>query len=159
MITTQEMIDLIKTTEVLKLKAYKPKPTEPGWTIGYGCKTYQDGSPVKEGDTISVSNAIKLFNYHIEKFEEGVCKLVRTPLNPNQISALVSFAFNIGMSAFSTSTTLKEINKGNLEAGRLAMMKFNKMRNPTTNKLEVVDGLTNRRQREMDYFNKPYIHS
>lgn len=101
---------MIKKYETLKLRPYMCPAGVP--TIGWGCTTYEDGRPVSMNDEeISMEYATKLFNCHLEKFEMAVSDLVKIPLNPNQFSALVSFAFNVGITAFAKSTLLKVLNR------------------------------------------------
>ena len=48
-------------------------------------------------------------------FEAAVNGYVTVPLTQNQFDALVSFTFNVGMSAFHQSTMLKLLNTGNAD--------------------------------------------
>ncbi|MGM2623055.1 glycoside hydrolase family protein, partial [Bacillus cereus group sp. Bce039] len=53
-----------------------------------------------------------------------------------------------GHAAFLRSTVLRQHNAGNRQAAARAFGLWNKARNPRTGPLEVLDGLTARRQRE-----------
>ena len=44
------MYDIIKEFEGFRSQAYKCSAGK--WTIGYGSTLYEDGTPVKQGDTI-----------------------------------------------------------------------------------------------------------
>ena len=43
-------------------------------------------------------------------FSEKVKPLIKSAVNENQFSALVSFAYNVGVGALSKSTLLKKVN-------------------------------------------------
>lgn len=101
-------IELIKKFEGCKLKAYKCSAGVP--TIGYGATFYEDGSKVKMTDSITQQRADELLHYHIGLFSEKVKPLIKSALNDNQFSALVSFAYNVGVGALSKSTLLKKVN-------------------------------------------------
>ena len=140
--------DLIKSFEGLKLAAYLCPAKVP--TIGYGNTLYEDGTPVKIGDRISNDVANKLFNVIASEFADRVRPLVKSSISENQFSALVSFAYNVGIGNLKSSTLLKKVNiNPNDESIRVEFMKWNK-----ANK-KVLAGLTKRRQAEADlYFKK-----
>ena len=96
---------LVKASEGLRLEAYQD--TSGIWTIGYG-----HTKRVKPGDSISAEQAELLLEADLMAAEEAVAGLVKVPLNDNQFSALVSFVFNAGASAFAKSTLLKKLNEG-----------------------------------------------
>jgi lysozyme len=101
-------IDLIKKFESLQLKAYLCPAGV--LTIGYG-----HTGDVARGQVITEHQANVILSLDLEKFEEGVTDLtkdVKPPLNPNEFSALVSFAFNVGIAALSKSTLLKFLLRG-----------------------------------------------
>lgn len=90
---SQECVDFIKSKEKFKENAYKPIPTEKYWTIGYG----HYGADVKEGQTITESEAYELLIQEIEKASEYVAKKCDyLNLTQSQFDALVSFTFNGG---------------------------------------------------------------
>ena len=69
------------------------------WTIGKGSTTHPDGTPVKRGDRISKDQANQYMQHYVDKNVLPVLSK-RIPnwgqMNPNQQSALVSFAYNVG---------------------------------------------------------------
>lgn len=101
--------DAIKRWEGLRLKAYRPLPTD-GWTIGYG-----HTATAHEGMEIDEARADTLFLSDVAHMERCVTQSVRVNLNQEQFDALVSFVFNVGCSAFRSSTLLKELNAGRYE--------------------------------------------
>ncbi len=100
------MIDLtiIKFYEGLKLRAYKCPANVP--TIGFGNTFYEDGKPVKMGDVITIEKANQLLENIAYKFLQGM-KLT-DGLTDNQQSALLSFAYNVGLGAWAKSTLRKK---------------------------------------------------
>lgn len=105
----KEAIDLIKQMEGLRLKAYKPVPTEKYLTIGYG----HYGADVQPDMVITEAEAeallredLKVFQYNVQKAVDGY-----TTLNDYQFGALVSFCFNVGVTNFRKSTLLKKVRK------------------------------------------------
>ena len=86
----------IKRWEGLKLHAYKCSAGVN--TIGYGHTTN-----VREGQVITVEQADRLFENDIKNFEFALNKTLVgvAPVTQNQYDALLSFAFNCGVSAVS----------------------------------------------------------
>lgn len=107
--TNQQGLNLIKSFEKCKLKAYQVKGDKV--TIGWGNTYYEDNSPIKLSDTITQERADKLFLFVLSSFESQLAKLITSPINENQFSALVSFAYNLGIGNLKTSTLLKLVNK------------------------------------------------
>lgn len=100
--------ELIKQFEGCKLDAYLCPAGK--WTIGYGVTVYPDGSPVKEGDSITLAEAEALLDYH--------CKQIKLPkgvFDKEQTAALYSLIFNIGQSAFDKSKCKKAIESEDWE--------------------------------------------
>lgn len=96
-------LDAIKGFEQLRLTAYLD--TGGVWTIGYG----HTASAVA-GMQISEARALMLLTEDVAKAVAAVNRLVSCPLAQYEFDALVSFVFNIGQSAFKTSTMLRLIN-------------------------------------------------
>jgi lysozyme len=146
---TKEIKDFVKAKEGLSLTAYLCPAGV--WTIGYGNTSYETGIKVKQGDKISKERAELLFNNTFENFALQVKQLVfKSTLNDNQFSALVSFAYNVGIGALKSSTLLKKV-KANPNDNTIAneFAKWNKGGG------KVLAGLTSRRAKESDiYFKK-----
>lgn len=103
---------LIKEFEGCRLEAYKCPAGV--WTIGWGTTRLMD-SPVRQGNTISQELADDLLANDVEHlFGPGVLALL--PLasrwRPEQIAALVSFAYNVGLGAVEDSTLRKRLLAG-----------------------------------------------
>lgn len=75
-------------------------------------KIYIDGVPVKYDteDGLSLTEIYSLLEQDLERFEEAVESSVVVFLNQHQFDALVSFTFNVGVTAFKKSTLLKRLN-------------------------------------------------
>lgn len=102
---------LIKEFEGLRLRAYLCPADVP--TIGYGTTVYPDGRRIRVGDEITQQQAEDYLRNDLRVFEREVERMVRVPVNENQFSALVSFAYNTGSSALQKSTLLRLLNAHN----------------------------------------------
>lgn len=101
-------IALVKQYEGLKLKAYKCSAGV--WTIGYGTTIYEDGSKVKEGDVITKERAEILLAKDLERRWFAIRnQFAKVRINQNQIDAILSFTYNLGIGALNGSTLLKKI--------------------------------------------------
>jgi GH24 family phage-related lysozyme (muramidase) len=135
-------LDLIKEFEGCKLKAYQDSVGV--WTIGYG---HTKG--VKRGDVITQKQAEDIFEDDINIFAPGVEKLIDNDVNDNEFAAMVSLAFNIGLSAFGRSGLLRAVNRGDFGTAANEFLKWNKAGG------RVLAGLTRRRKAERALFIKP----
>lgn len=96
-------LNAIKKYEGCRLTAYQD--VKGVWTIGYG-----HTGDVYYGETITQSEADALFRNDIQKFVKGVNSLLgSTRVNQNQFDALVSFAYNCGLTALKNSTLLRKV--------------------------------------------------
>lgn len=135
----QRGLALLKEFEGCKLSAY-PDPATGGvpWTIGYG---HTQG--VKKGMTITQFEADELLLEDVEEFENGVSKLLgNAPTTPNQASAMICLAYNIGLANFAKSTVLKRHRLGNHIGAARAFVLWNRANGA------VMRGLTRRREAE-----------
>jgi len=96
---------IIKQFEGLALKPYKCPAGV--LTIGYG----HTGSDVKDNMEITVHDAITILMKDIKKYRQSVYNEVGSICNDEQIAALTSFCFNVGIGNFLKSTLLKTIKK------------------------------------------------
>lgn len=147
---SQNGINLIKSFEGLRLKAYDDGVGV--ITIGYGTTRYPNGHKVQLGDTCTEKQAEQYLANDLVKFEKAVNDLIKVPVNQNQYDAIVSFTYNVGIGALSTSTALKLLNSGDYLGCAKALLSWNKGR--VNGKLVELGGLTRRRNAEKDLFLK-----
>ncbi len=96
-------IDIVKHFEGCKLKAYLCPAGIP--TIGYG-HTHN----VKLGDTCTQQQAEEWLEDDFFHATSDVKAVVRVSLTDNQLDALASFVFNLGVRKLIQSTLLKKLN-------------------------------------------------
>lgn len=80
-------------------------------TIGIGF-IQVNNIKVKIGDTMTDEQIEKEFSKQIISYENCVNSNVKSVLTQSQFDTLCSFTFNLGCSAFKSSTLLKKINIG-----------------------------------------------
>jgi lysozyme len=103
------MYELIKKYEGFSSKAYKcPKGV---MTIGYGNTTWEDGRPVKAGETITQSHALKLLDIYVKKEVDPVFEKLPYWLTDGQKDALRSLIYNWNAAGFLKSKLYKAICK------------------------------------------------
>lgn len=111
---TPEGLALIRQFEGFRGQAYRCPAGI--WTIGYG-HTSQAGPPsVSPGMTMSEGRAREVLVVDVERFAAGVRANLTRPVSDARFSALVSFAFNVGLGAFRSSSVLRAVNAGDLDA-------------------------------------------
>lgn len=103
-------IDLIKRFEGFRSRAYKDAVGV--WTIGYGT-TRINGEPVRPGQICSEKEALEWLRKDAEEYWEEAKKYINpdVKLSQNQVDALASFIYNVGVDNFKKSTLLKLLNK------------------------------------------------
>lgn len=136
----QNGLNLIKAFEGCKLTSYK----DGGGilTIGYG----HTGPDVLENQIITQEQADTFLKNNILEFESGVTKLVKSSINENQFSALVSFAYNLGLGALKRSHLLERVNESKFTEAANEFLKWD------TDGGKIVKGLTRRRRAEVKLF-------
>lgn len=118
--TSTDGIELIKSFEGCKLRAYKDVVGV--WTIGYG----HTGPDVKFGMEITSRQAGALLADDLRRFEDAVRAATLGKANQHQFDAMVSLAFNIGIAGFNRSTVLKAHNRRDFAAASRAFSLWNK---------------------------------
>lgn len=143
---------LIAKFEGLELKAYQDSAGI--WTIGYGnTRNPYTGVPIKQGDKITKKEALDWLRITTAATEKQVKEKLKVKQNANQISALTSLVYNIGIGAFAgtktrpQSTLLRLINSG-ADKNEIAaqFIRWNKVKG------KEVPGLTRRRQLEAELY-------
>lgn len=103
-------IALIKEFEGCRLTAYQDSVGV--WTIGYGWTNPVDGKPVKAGMQIKQETAERLLKTGLVSYEADVSRMLKVGVTQCQFDALVSFCYNLGAKALSTSTLMRKLNAG-----------------------------------------------
>ena len=147
---SQRGIDLIKSFEGFRGKAYKALSTEKYYTIGYG----HYGADVYEGMTITKEEAERLLRSDLVKYTGYVNTFLNTyniTVNQNQFDALTSFTYNVGNVWKNQDFSLKRylingINNYSADQITTAFRNWNKSGG------KVIPGLTRRREAEAKLF-------
>lgn len=142
--TSDKGIALIKQFEGCKLTAYQDSVGV--CTIGYGWTQPVDGKPIRVGMTIKQETAERLLKTGLVSYESDVSRLVKVGLTQGQFDALVSFTYNLGARALSTSTLLRKLNAGDYAGAADEFLRWNKAGG------KVLNGLTRRREAERALF-------
>jgi lysozyme len=142
-LVSNETIEHLKRWEGLRLAAYPDPGSRDGtpWTIGYG-HTTDAHMKVHRGLTITQAQAEAALRHDATEAAEAIKRMVKVPLAENQLGALVSFVFNVGVGNFQSSTLLRKLNAGEYGAVPSELARWNK------NDGKVMKGLTNRRAAE-----------
>ena len=111
---TEEGLALIRRSEGFRANAYRDATGI--WTIGYGHTSMAGLPEVREGLVITRAEAQKILARDVEMFAAGVAKALRVSVTDTEFSALVSFAYNVGLAGFERSSVLKAVNDGDREA-------------------------------------------
>ena len=143
-------IAFIQSWESLRLEAYTATADEARrgiWTIGYGSTYWPNGKPVKQGETLAdEAEASLLFSITLDDFELCVCGELVWPIEQHRFDAMVSLAYNIGISAFRGSTIAKLLKAGEHEAIANQFPRWNKQSG------KVLAGLSRRREQERNMY-------
>jgi lysozyme len=116
------------------------------WTIGYGHTSVAGPPTVGPGVTITRDEALEILTRDLETFCVGVKSAITATLSDNQFSALVSFAYNIGLGNFLSSSVLKSVNTYRFEQVPADLALWVKVRG------KVLPGLIRRRAAEAALF-------
>lgn len=139
-------LEIIKEFEGFKSKPYLCSAGIP--TIGYGSTYYANGKSVTMKDKpIDELQANILLENTVSKFQDGVNSLVKSKINENKQAALISFAYNLGLSALKNSTLLKKVNSNPQDL--TIAQEFNRWINANG---VPVKGLINRRNKESQLY-------
>lgn len=147
--------DLIKQFEGLYLKPYLCPSLF--WTVGYGHCITKDGQMLKGASQkalalsifpsgITEKEADNLLNIDINNFTNKVKSVIKVSVTNNQLSALISFAFNVGIGNLTSSTLLRKLNTGDYDCVPTELMQWVHI---TKNGKKIkLAGLVNRRKAE-----------
>lgn len=143
--TSDKCVALIKQFEGFSAKPYLCPAGVP--TIGYGATYYPDGKRVTMADRpVSEADATAMLRSMLASYEAGVSRYVQVPLTQGQFDALVSFAYNVGLSALKDSTLLRLVNARDYAGAAAQFARWNRAGG------KVLPGLTRRREAERVMF-------
>jgi lysozyme len=131
-------------------------PGDP-WTVGWGSTGVDNFNLDANGRPTSIGpktvwtqeQADKRLSEDLDTFAKQVTPLLKVEVNDNQFAALVSFAYNVGVSNLKKSTLLTLVNQKNFTAAADEFPKWNKAQG------KVLLGLTRRREAERRLFLTP----
>ena len=116
--------------------AYTPVPGDVP-TLGFGTT-----EGVKPGDKITPPQALARALTDIQKFEGAIKQCVTVPLHQFEYDAYTSLAYNIGSTAFCSSTLVKRLNAQDYPAACAEILRWDKFKG------QPLAGLTKRRKQE-----------
>jgi lysozyme len=106
-------------------------------TIGFGTT-----EGVRPGDKISVEKALQRSLADLSKFEGAIKRCVTVPLHQHEYDAYTSLAYNIGETAFCSSTLVRKLNAEDYAGACAEISRWDKQGG------QVLRGLTKRRAEE-----------
>ena len=121
-----------------------------------------DGQEVRWINGLTKEQIDALLRKDLEWVELAINDSVTVPLSDNQFDALVAFTFNVGASAFRSSTLLKKLNKGDYLSVPDELRRWNKITvrhvnddGTTVYSKQVSPGLVRRREAEIKLWLTP----
>lgn len=142
--TSDKGLAIIEEFEGFRSKAYLCPAGI--WTIGFG-HTSGAGLPhVYKGMKVTKDEARHMLRRDVVQYEQAVLRSVKASLSQNEFDALVSFCYNVGVTAFSKSTVVRVINAGKKAQVGAALAMWVKGGG------KVLPGLVSRRAKECDLF-------
>jgi lysozyme len=141
---TREGLTLIKEFEGFRSAAYRDAVGV--WTIGYGHTSMAGAPDVTAGLVVTKAEAEEILVKDVEQFANGVRQLLQVNLSGQQFSALVSFAYNVGLGNFKKSSVLTAVNRNDVAAVRRRLQLWTKAGG------RVLPGLVRRRAAEAALF-------
>jgi lysozyme len=140
-------LELLKVLEGFRAKPYADSGGK--MTVGYGHLIVPGDGVGGNDDIITVSKATELLSNDVSRTVGGVNNSVTSTITQNQFDALVIFAYNVGIGAFSKSTLLRMLNAGDVAGAAEQFLRWDKVNGVS------VSGLHNRRLAEQKLFLTP----
>jgi GH24 family phage-related lysozyme (muramidase) len=137
-------LELIKSFEGRQLNA---RPDAVGeWTIGHGHTSAMGPPEVVQGMRITPAEAEAILREDLRPFEQAVESALTIETTDDQFAALVSFAFNVGIESFASSTLLRKHNAGDFAGAADEFLRW------TIAGGQEPPGLVRRREAERDLY-------
>ena len=136
---------LLKEFEGCRLDAYRDASPARIWTCGWGAT----GDDVGPGVCWTQAQADERLMLDLRHFETLVDAFAPKTLSSNQYSALICFAYNVGVSALRGSSLMRKIAAGDIQGAGDEFLRWNRAG------MRVLPGLTRRRQAERTLFLTP----
>lgn len=96
----------------------------------------------------------QLLEYDLTIFSDNINECINRDLNPNQYTAVVDFAYNLGVHSYCISTLRKDVNNNNSHKIRNDFLAWDKV--DIKGRLVDNNAIRNRRLREYNLYIKPY---
>ncbi len=145
--TLAKTVTLVKELEGFRASAYVD--TDGTVVIGYGMPQMA-GKKVKLGDRISQVQAETDLTKKLQEIQQQILATATVELNSNQLVALSSFAFNVGVESLFKSTLFRKLNYGDSFGAANEFVRWNKAH--SNGRLVPFAGLTRRRLMEKNLF-------
>jgi len=128
------------------------------WTVGVGHVIDPTHARVKVEDrkalpipagwdrVLSNDEIMDILKKDLNRFEQGVARLIKVDLTQGQFDALVSFSFNVGLGNLQNSTLRMKVNRGDFEGAAEQFLVWTKAGG------KVLKGLVTRRTDEQALF-------
>lgn len=116
------------------------------WTCGYGAT----GPTIGPHTVWEKDRAVAELKARIKHDLHVIEAMLDHPATPNQLAAMVSLAYNIGLVAFEHSSVRRHFNEGDLQGAAESFLLWNKAH--VKGQLVVVPGLEHRRVAERALF-------
>lgn len=138
-------LDLIAQQEGFSSVAYNDPPGSSTYSIGYGHQI-TPGDGLSTSSKITEAQAYELLSDDVQSRVDCVLGSLTVDVTVNQLAALISFAYNIGCSAFHSSTLVKLLNSGDTEGAAAEFSKW------VYSGGQVSESLVSRRETEQNLF-------
>lgn len=142
---SKKCLEMLAHHEGVRQKPYKCPAGL--FTVGIG-HLIGDGKSLPDSwnRTFSLEEVYAILAKDVERFERGVERLITIPLRQNEVDALISFAFNLGLGCLQRSSIRQKLNRGDKAGAIESLLKYNKAAG------KVLKGLDNRRKDEAALF-------
>jgi lysozyme len=135
-----DTVELIKNFEGCRLTAYQDEGGV--WTIGYGCT----GPNITYGTFWTLEQSEAELSRRVERLQMQIGSVLATEPTPNELAAMTSLAYNIGLAAFKKSSVLRFYNGRDTRDAADAFLMWDKVKGVTNL------GLSKRRRAERAIF-------